>query len=82
MFYEALKSSSQSGFQKFGILSKKGGNYGKIFKNYVQKITTTYIDLNWWIKVFHGEIIISKSTYLGILGIHIVKKLEKWCMDV
>ena len=30
MIYEAIESSRQSGFQKFGILSKKWGEYGKI----------------------------------------------------
>ena len=29
--YEVTKSSSPKWLQKFGILSKEGGNYGKIF---------------------------------------------------
>ena len=33
LLYEALKSSTQSGFQKFGILSKKGG---KLWQNFLK----------------------------------------------
>ena len=47
-----------------------------------RKITAVYITLNWWKKVFYGGIIIAKCTYLGILGTHRDKKLEKRVMDV
>ena len=54
----------------------------KFSKKGVQKITATHIHLNWWKEVFYGVIISAKCTYLGVLGTHRDKKLEKRVMDV
>ena len=47
-----------------------------------KKIPAAYITLDWWKKGFYGGIIIAKCTYLGVLGTHRDKKLEKRVMDV
>ena len=64
------------------IVQKGGETMAKFSKIMCIKIPATYINLNWWNKVFYGGIIIAKGTYLGVLGTHRDKKLEKRVMDV
>ena len=80
--HEDIKPSSPHEAQKFGKMLLKRGNYGKIFKKCAEKLQQLILLQIDEKEVFCGGIIIAKCTYLGILGTHRDKKLEKWVMDV